>query len=186
VELGAALIFGLLAWNFGPGLELAFALIYACIFLVIFVIDLEHQLILDMVVYPAMALAFIFSFFWFGAGDYPHWPQAGVLSALLGGAAGLVFMIIPYFIARAFYGKEGMGEGDVYLGALIGLVTGFPLVFVALIIGILGGGVVAVGLLALRIKKRRDPIPFGPFLAAAAMVTLIWGLPILDWYTGLV
>jgi len=185
VELGTALMFGLLAWHFGPGLQLAIVLIYGCIFLLIFVIDLERQLVLDVVLYPALALAFIFSFFWFGAGDYPHWPAAGVLSALLGGAAGLVFMIIPYVIARMFYGREGMGEGDIYLGALIGLVTGFPLVLVALIIGVLGGGLAAVCLLALRVKGRRDPIPFGPFLAAAAMVTLIWGLPILDWYTGL-
>ena len=99
---------------------------------------------------------------------------------------GLVFMIVPYFISRAFYGREAMGEGDVYLGVLIGLACGFQLVFVALILGILVGGAVAVALLALRRKKRKDLIPFGPFLAAAAMVTLIWGGPIMDWYTGLI
>ncbi len=178
VELGTALIFGLLAWHFGPGMELAFVLIYACIFIVILAIDLEHQLILDIVVYPAMALAFIFSFFWTG---FSGWPAMGVLNALLGGAVGFAFMLVPFIISRG-----GMGGGDVMLAALIGLVVGYPLVIVALLMGILAGGVVAMCLLALGIKKRKDPIPFGPFLAAAAMVTLIWGLPILEWYTGLV
>jgi len=178
VELGTALVFGLLTWHFGPGLELAFALIYACFFIVILAIDLEHQLILDIVVYPAMALAFIFSFFWTG---FSGWPAMGVLNALLGGAVGFAFMLVPFLISRG-----GMGGGDVFLAALIGLVVGYPLVIVALLMGILAGGVAAVCLLALGIKKRKDPIPFGPFLAAAAMVTLIWGLPILEWYTGLV
>jgi leader peptidase (prepilin peptidase)/N-methyltransferase len=185
VEAATALMFGLLTWHYGLAPELAMILIYACLFLVIFVIDLEHQLILDVVLYPAMALAFVFSFFWFGAGDYPHWPEMGVLSALLGGAVGFAFMIVPYLIARAYYGSEGMGEGDIYLGVLIGLVTGFPLVFIALIVGIIVGGAVAVSLLALKIRRRRDHIPFGPFLAAAALATLIWGGQIVDWYTGL-
>ena len=178
VELGTALIFGLLTWHFGPGLELFIVLVYACLFLVILVIDLEHQLVLDIVVYPGMVIALIFSFFWTG---FSGWPAMGVLNALLGGAVGFAFMLVPFIISRG-----GMGGGDVFLAALIGLVVGYPLVIVALLIGILGGGAVAVGLLALRLKKRKDPIPFGPFLAAAAMVTLIWGLPILDWYTGLV
>ena len=178
VELGTALVFGLLAWHFGPGLELAFVLVYACIFIVILAIDLERQLVLDVVVYPAMALAFIFSFFWTG---FSGWPAMGVLNALLGGAVGFVFMLVPFLISRG-----GMGGGDVMLAALIGLVVGYPLVIVALLMGILAGGLVAVCLLALGIKKRKDPIPFGPFLAVAAMATLIWGLPILEWYTGLV
>ena len=178
VELGTALIFGLLTWHFGLSLELAFALIYACIFLAILVIDLEHQLVLDIVVYPAMVVALIFSVFWTGFGG---WPAMGILNSLLGGAVGFAFMLVPFLISRG-----GMGGGDVMLAALIGLVVGYPLVIVALLMGILGGGLVAVSLLALRLKKRKDPIPFGPFLAVAAVITLIWGLPILDWYTGLV
>jgi leader peptidase (prepilin peptidase)/N-methyltransferase len=189
VELATAIIFGLLTWHYGLSPQLVMALIYACLFLITFVIDLERQLILYAVIFPAMALAFIFSFFWDGFGAYwPHIANAhldGMASALLGGAMGLVFMILPYLISRMHYGTEGMGQGDIYLAALIGLATGFPLVIVALIMGIIVGGVVAVSLLLLKLKKRKDPIPFGPFLAAAAMVTLIWGVQILDWYSGL-
>jgi len=70
------------------------------------------------------------------------------------------------------------------LAGFIGTATGFPLVIVALVIGIIGGGLTAIALVALRRKKRKDAIPFGPFLAIAAMVTLIWGPQILHWYSS--
>ena len=184
VELTTGLLFALLTWHYGLNLQLSIALIYACIFMVIFFIDLERQLILDSVVYPAIVLAIIFSFFWNG---FYHWPSIGILNALLGGAIGLAFMGSVFLIALWRYRSVGggMGLGDVTLALLIGLVTGFPLVFVALILGTLSGGLVAVSLLLLRLRRGRDPIPFGPFLVAAAMVVLLWGHDILDWYTGL-
>jgi leader peptidase (prepilin peptidase)/N-methyltransferase len=68
---------------------------------------------------------------------------------------------------------------------LIGLATGFPMVFLAIIMAAILGGVVAVVLLATRRRGRREMIPFGPFLVVAAMVTLVWGSNILGWYLGL-
>ncbi len=184
VELATALIFASLTWHYGPGLQLAIALIYSCLFLVIFAIDLERRLILDIVVYPAMVLALIFSSFWDG---FSQWPSPGILNALLGGAVGIGFMGSAYLIALWRYRSVGggMGLGDVTLAGLIGIVTGFPLVFVALLLGILSGGVVAISLLIVRLRRGKDPIPFGPFLAVATMVALLWGQGILDWYTGL-
>ena len=184
VELATALIFASLTWHYGLGLQLAIVLIYACFFLVIFAIDLERRLILDIVVYPAMVLALIFSSFWNGFGE---WPSPGILNALLGGAVGFGFMGSAYLIALWRYRSVGggMGLGDVTLAGLIGMVTGFPLVFVALLLGILSGGVVAISLLIVRLRRGKDPIPFGPFLAVATMVALLWGQGILDWYTGL-
>ena len=78
-----------------------------------------------------------------------------------------------------------MGMGDVKLACLIGLVAGFPLVFVALLIGILLGGVVAIVILLLKIKGRKDAIPYGTFLAIGPMVTFLWGNNIFDWYMNL-
>jgi len=190
VELATALTFALLTWHSyvhwdGLGLQFAIVLIYACIFIVILVIDLEQQLVLDIVVYPAMLLALIFSPFWNGFSD---WPSMGILNALLGGAVGIAFMGIAYLFALWRYRSigGGMGLGDVTLAGLIGFATGFPLVFVALLLGILSGGLVAITLLVLRLRKGKDPIPFGPFLAVATMVTLLWGKELLDWYTNLV
>jgi leader peptidase (prepilin peptidase)/N-methyltransferase len=78
-----------------------------------------------------------------------------------------------------------MGWGDVKMAALIGLVTGLPLTFVALFMGVILGGLVAGLLLAFKIKKRKEAVPFGPFLSVATIVTLLWGSYILDWYLRL-
>jgi leader peptidase (prepilin peptidase)/N-methyltransferase len=78
-----------------------------------------------------------------------------------------------------------MGEGDVKMAILIGLVTGFPLVLVALLMGVILGGLVAGVLLLLKIKKRKEAIPFGPFLSLTTITTLLWGSDILNWYLGL-
>jgi leader peptidase (prepilin peptidase)/N-methyltransferase len=180
VEFATAAIFAFLAWHYGLSLELAFAVVYASIFIVIFAIDLEQELILNIVVFPAIILAFAFSFFWGGFEEF--WPKIGpgfVLSALLGGVVGFVLMLLPYLITRG----RGMGYGDVKLAALIGLMSGLPLVLIALLVGIIAGGLVAVFLLVSRaVKSRKAAIPYGPFLAVGAMVALIWGDKIFQWW----
>jgi leader peptidase (prepilin peptidase)/N-methyltransferase len=93
---------------------------------------------------------------------------------------GFVLLLIPALVFRG-----GMGFGDVKMAALIGLVTGFPGVFVALFVGIVLGGLVAIFLLLTRMKQRKDPIPFGPFLALATMATLLYGGQLLDHYLSL-
>ena len=75
-----------------------------------------------------------------------------------------------------------MGAGDVKLAGLIGLVVGFPQVLAALLVGVIIGGLVAVFLLVSRLRKRKEPIPFGPFLVVGAMVVLVWGEQIIEWY----
>ncbi|GAI86166.1 unnamed protein product, partial [marine sediment metagenome] len=106
------------------------------------------------------------------------WPES--VNGVIGGAIGFALLLIPAFIY-----KEGMGWGDVKMAALIGLVTGFPLVFVALFMGVVLGGLVAGILLLLKKKKRKEHIAFGPFLSVATMVTLLRGSDILNWYLGL-
>ena len=178
VELATAVIFALLYWHYGLSAELGVLIFYACLFIIIFVIDLEHSLILNKVVYPGMIVAFLLSL-------YP-WPwltdsmTMRVAYAALGGAIGFVIFLLIALVSRG-----GMGWGDVKLAALIGLATGFPMVFVAIIMAAILGGIVAVALMIAKKRGRREMIPFGPFLAVAAMVTLLWGSKILDWYLGL-
>ena len=178
VELATAVIFALLCWRYGLRPELGVMIFYACLFIVIFVIDLEHTLILNKIVYPTMVVAFLLAL-------YP-WPWFNdsigmrLAYAALGGAIGFVIFLLIAIVSRG-----GMGWGDVKLAALIGLATGFPLVFLAIIMAAILGGIVAVALVVIRKKKRREMIPFGPFLALAAMVTLLWGPRILDWYLHL-
>jgi len=178
VELATAVIFALLCWRYGLRPELGVMIFYACLFIVIFVIDLEHTLILNKIVYPTMVVAFLLAL-------YP-WPWFNdsigmrLAYAALGGAIGFAIFLLIAIVSRG-----GMGWGDVKLAALIGLATGFPLVFLAIIMAAILGGIVAVALVVIRKKKRREMIPFGPFLALAAMVTLLWGPRILDWYLHL-
>jgi len=183
VELATGLIFALLYWHYGLSAELgivAFGVMafYACLFIIIFIIDLEHGLILNKVVYPGMVVALLLALLprpWL-----TQWLVTGIANAALGGAVGFVILFLIAIVSRG-----GMGWGDVKLAALIGLATGFPLVFFSLIMGAILGGIVAVALMIAKKKTRRETIPFGPFLALAAMITLLWGSDILSWYMGL-
>jgi leader peptidase (prepilin peptidase)/N-methyltransferase len=107
-------------------------------------------------------------------------PEPPILSGVIGGIIGFAFFMIVVLI-----NPRGMGMGDVKLASLIGLITGFPLVLVALLLGITAGGGVGVVLLLLRKKRRKDIIPFGSFLAFGLMITLLYGQDILGWYLGM-
>ena len=188
VELLAGLLFFLAFWRFGLTPEFALSAFWCCVFLVVIFIDWERQLILNKVTYPMAVMALvILALDWFIPdarilGNLAFWPgdKPAILSGVIGGAIGLAF-----FLLVAFINPRGMGMGDVKLAGLIGLVTGFPLVVVALLIGILLGGVAAIVLLSLRLKGRKDVIPYGTFLAIGPIVTLFWGTDIFSWYQGL-
>jgi leader peptidase (prepilin peptidase)/N-methyltransferase len=179
VEIATAVLFGLAFWWYHLSIELPIALFYISLFLVILVIDFEHGLIHNKIVYPALAVALLlsvfFTFFLPEVSIVPHIAQAAI-----GGGIGLVVFFLIALVSRG-----GMGIGDVKLAALIGLATGWPLVIVALLIGMILGGLAAVVLLGLGIKRRREAMPFGPFLAVAAIVTLLWGSQIFSWYMGI-
>ena len=180
VELAAGLLFALLYWHYDLHLHLVFALIYTSIFIVVFAIDLEHQLILDKVVAPSLILALIFSSFWPELGLKDElWPAPGIKSALVGGATGFAILLVVYLIFRG-----GFGEGDVKLAALLGVITGFPFIIMALLLSVVGGGIVASFLLVSRLKKRGEAIPFGPFLVSGTLITFLWGQYLWDWYVN--
>jgi len=186
VEIGGGVLFFLAFWRFGLSAEFAITAIYCCLFLVIMFIDWEHQLILNRVTYPAAIVALII----LGIdsllpapgilSNLGFIPETSILSGIIAGAIGFIFFLIVLLI-----NPKGMGMGDIKLATLIGLITGFPLVIIALLIGILIGGLVAIILLTLRIKGRKDIIPYGTFLALGPIVTLLWGKEIFDWYMGL-
>jgi leader peptidase (prepilin peptidase)/N-methyltransferase len=178
VELATGVIFALLAWHYELTPALGIMIFYACLFIVISVIDLEHGLILNKVVYPSMVVALLLALIprpWL-----TQWIVTGIANAAIGGAIGFGIFLLIALISRG-----GMGWGDVKLAGLIGLATGFPLVFLSVIMGAILGGIVAVAMVITKKRQRRQTIPFGPFLAAAAMITLLWGSTILEWYLGL-
>ncbi len=169
--------------------QLVVTLFYSCIFIIIFGIDLEHQLILNRIVYPTMLIALVLDIAlsqpWLlesAPGAFQSMPDvaARTVVGITGGATGFILLLIPALI---FLG--GMGWGDVKMAGLIGLAVGFPLVFVSILGAIIGGGLLAAILLLFGIKKRGEAIPFGPFLSLAAIATLFFGNDILNWYLGL-
>ena len=178
VELATGVVFALLAWHYGLSPALGIMAFYACLFIVIFVIDLEHGLILNKVVYPSLVVALLLALLprpWL-----TQWIVTGIANAAIGGAIGFALFLLIAIVSRG-----GMGWGDVKLAALIGLATGFPLVFLSIIMGAILGGIVAVAMVIAKKRQRRQTIPFGPFLAVAAMITLLWGSNIMNWYLGL-
>jgi len=183
VEVLSGGLLALAYWHYGLTAEFAISSFYFYLFIVIAIIDLEHRLILNKIVYPAAVVALIIAVFFPPPGIFGFslpWPWAGIANSVIGGAIGFAILLIPTLVSRG-----GMGWGDVKMAALIGLVAGFQLVFVALLMGIILGGLVASVLLLLRIKKRKEAIPFGPFLSLATIATLLFGNDILGWYLGL-
>ena len=170
VEVTAGLVFALLWQRYGWGLSLLLASAYCCVLIVIAFVDLELQIIPSRVIHPSIFLALL------GAVIS---PDLSLTDSLLGGLVGFGFLFLVAFVNPA-----GMGMGDVRLAAFIGLITGFPSVVLALLIGIVTGGVFAAFLLITRLKGRRDAIPFGPFLVLGAIATLLYGPQILRWYVG--
>jgi leader peptidase (prepilin peptidase) / N-methyltransferase len=188
VEAGTGILFGFLFWHYGLTVELAMAMAYASIFIVLTVIDLDHQLILNVIVYPAIILALALSLLvppsrMLAAGGSAFaapafLPEAGIAQAAIGAGIGLAFFVVVIVVSRG-----GMGWGDAKLAALIGAITGY-LVPLAIFLAIITGGLIAVFLLVFKLKKRKEGIPFGPYLALGAMITVIWGNGIAGWYLG--
>ncbi len=170
VETLTGLLFVLLWVRYDLSLQLVLATLYTCFFIVIFFIDLEHQLVLNRVIYPAILLALL---------AIPITPNHSAVELLSGGAIGFGVLFLIAFIYPA-----GMGMGDVKLATFIGLVVGFPAVFAALLVSFVAGGLVGGGLLLTGLRGRKDAIPFAPFLVTGGMVAMLYGQQVIDWYVN--
>lgn len=186
VEIGTGVIFGYLVWHFGISFELLLALIYTATLIVLSVIDFNQQIILNVIVYPAILLALVVSFFisparlLAGSGDASFLPaflpQAGIAQASIGLAIGALIFLLIVVLSRG-----GMGWGDVSMAGFIGAITGY-LLPLAVLLAVIIGGLLAVVLLVFKLKKRKEGIPFGPFLAIGGLITILWGNGIAAWY----
>lgn len=172
VELGTGLLIAFLFWRFGWQPILAVSIVYSSVLIAIAIIDMKHQLILNKIVYPFLLIALVVNFF---IPNLFSWHN--LLFGLLGGAVGFLILFLPALIYR-----KGMGWGDVKMAGLIGLMTGFPNVIVAVFGGILLGGIIAILLLLFKKKNRKEGIPFGPYLSIGTIIALLCGTQIIHWY----
>lgn len=166
-----------LIWHrFGATLA---AVVYAVFFsalLVVTFIDWDHQIIPNRITLPGIVIGLI-SAATVLAGGFAD----AVMGAVLGG--GLLYAVAV--ISEWFLKKEGMGLGDVKLLAMIGAFLGWRAVLVTIFIGALAGSLIGLALMALRVRRREDPIPFGPFLALGAVAALFAGPELIAWYLRL-
>jgi len=175
VEITCGILFALASHRFEPGTTLASALILLAGLVAITAIDLDHQIIPDVLSLPGIALGILFSLAPAGIGWAPS-----LLGVLLGGGVFLVIIVASTLVI----GQAGMGVGDVKLGAMLGAFLGWKLVLLAILLAVFAGGAVAITLLMSGSKGRKDPVPFGPFLALGAVLSLLWGNGLLAWYLG--
>jgi prepilin signal peptidase PulO-like enzyme (type II secretory pathway) len=158
-----ALLFGLFAWRVGPHWILLVRSLWIAVLVQVIFFDLEHHLVLDRVLLPSAVAALLLSLVT---------PGLGIVPAVLTGlVTGLVFLAIAE-LGSLLFKAEAMGYGDVKLSAFLGLILGPRPTFNAIVIGVILAEVVAVGLLALRLRGMRDSISYGPFLAAGALASL--------------
>ena len=186
VELVSGALLGALYVVFGPEAEFGVAAFWACVFIVIFVIDLEQGLVLDKIVFPSLLVALVFAGLvddlpWLqGIGVMEEWPQ--IANAGLGAGVGFLLFAFMLVFALVVLGKEGLGWGDVKLAALIGLVCGFPLILLVIVVGALVGLLMALVMGRLKFSAT---IPFGSALVVATMSAMVTGQRILDWLAKL-
>jgi len=175
IELTCGVLFALACVSFSSSPRLVTALIFLAGLVAITWIDLDHQIIPDVLSLPGIALGLLLSL----APDGIGWKDA-LAGTVVGG--GLFVLIIVG--SALVIGQPGMGVGDVKLGAMIGAFLGWKLVLLTILLSVLIGGPLAAALLATGRKGRKDPVPFGPFLALGGMISLFWGDALLAWYFG--
>ena len=178
VEASNGVLFAVIAVRFGASWELPAYLVLTAALLAISIIDLEHFIVPDRITAPltvsALALLGLAA-----AIDGNGWRYG---RTLLGGLAFFAFLLLLNLLY-----PRGMGMGDVKLSFSLGLYLGWlgwGQVFLGGFLAFLLGALIGVGLIATGVKGRKDFVPFGPFLALGTFLTILWGDPILRWYTG--
>lgn len=166
VESVTALLFVVTAWHFGPTPTGLTALLFTGILVAAAGIDARTTLLPDQITLPLL---------WFGLACNYFGLFTDLESAVIGAIAGYLSLWTIYHGYRLLTGKEGMGFGDFKLLAALGAWLGWQALPAILLLASMVGAIVGIGLILLRGRDRNIPIPFGPFLAAAGWLALIWG-----------
>ncbi|HEY8853953.1 MAG TPA: A24 family peptidase [Candidatus Dormibacteraeota bacterium] len=155
-----AILFGVFAFHFDMTPTLLVRSVFILVLVQVIFFDFEHRLILDRVIFPAMALALVVSLF-----GQPWW--AGIAAGL---GAGLLFLLLA-LAGSAIFKAEALGFGDVKLAAFMGLLLGPLPTIQALFYGVFMAGVVSVGMIVWR-RSMKGTLAYGPYLAGGALIVL--------------
>jgi len=175
IELLTATLMLLVAWHYGYSYQTALALIFTGYLVALSLIDADHQLLPDVMVLPLL---------WLGILVNINNLYTDLASSVLGAAAGYLVLWTLFQIHHRLTGKIGMGYGDFKLLAVIGAWGGWQILPVTLILSSLVGAAVGLSMIVFRNHDSDTRIPFGPYLAAAGWLSLLWGHELMDLYLG--
>jgi len=162
-----------LAWHFGFTAATFGALIFTWTLLAASWIDIDHQIIPDNISLPILWLGLVFNLFA---------VYTTIESALMGAIAGYLSLWSIAHLFKALTGKEGMGQGDFKLLALLGAWLGWQMLPFIILCSSLLGALFGIAILFIKGEDKSTPIPFGPYLAFAGWIALVWGQDITQWY----
>lgn len=168
VETASAVLLTVLWLREGPTIQFVAASIFVLMLIAIFFVDLDHRIVPNAISYPGILTGLLLAF-----------PQGRFLDALITAAAAGGFFLLIAVLSRG-----GMGGGDIKLAAMMGAFLGWPSIVFALLVAFTTGAAVGLFLIASGRRSRKDAIPFGPSLAAGAIVAWFAATPIIGWYLG--
>ncbi len=173
VEALTGIVSGFLAWRFGFGLPAVAAILFAWAMISLTFIDFDTQLLPDDITLPLLWLGLLLNMFN---------TFTDLQSAVIGAVLGYLALWSVYWAFKLITGKEGMGYGDFKLLAAIGAWLGWAMLPLVIMLSAGVGAVVGISLMLFTKHGRDTPIPFGPYLAAAGLIALVWGKQISQAY----
>lgn len=176
IELLTGLLSGFMIWHFGSGIDGLAAVVFTWFLIAMTFIDADTQLLPDDLTLPLMWLGLLINIY----GTF-----TSLENAVIGAAAGYLSLWSVYWMFKLATGKEGMGYGDFKLLAALGAWMGWSLLPTIILLSSIVGALVGISLIVFKNMHRASPIPFGPYLAAAGLVALLWGKAITAQYLGI-
>jgi len=176
IEALTALLGGFVGWYYGLGLEGAGMLLLTWSLVALTFIDIDHQLLPDRITLPLV---------WLGLLLNTQGAFTTLSDAVWGAAVGYLSLWAVYWSFKLLTGKEGMGYGDFKLLAAIGAFGGVSVLPLTILLSSVVGVVLTLVIAAVGKRSASEPLPFGPYLAIAGWVAIVWGEGINDWYLGM-
>lgn len=174
IEMASGIIAVYLGVHFGFGLQVFPAILFSWALLVLSIIDFDHQLLPDDITITFLWIGLLFNIF----GVFTD-----VYSSLIGAMAGYGILWTVYILFKLVTGKEGMGYGDFKLLAMLGAWLGWQQLPAVIILSSLCGAIIGIALMIFRKYDRSRPLPFGPYLALAGWISMLWGTEITRAYS---
>jgi len=183
VELATAILSAAVVWRFGWHWQSVAALFFTWALVALTVIDLDHQILPDIITLPLLWLGLLLSLAWHAGLSQPI--PVDPASAIIGAVAGYLTLWSVYWAFKLLTGKEGMGYGDFKLFGAFGAWMGWQMLPLVLLLSAFAGALIGIVLIVARGRDRNIPIPFGPYLAAAGWIALMWGPQIVSGYLSM-